>query len=359
MEGARRDMAEAQKLSKGLGPQARGSLAIFDHMIGGRPAEAFAAVRAHLMDYPRDALVAQSCLGVFSLIGFSGRMGREAEHLALAEMLAPHYGEDPWFLAQIAFAQLEVGQLGAAAGNIDASIAARPRSAYAAHIRAHLYYEEGRTADGLRYLSDWIASYPRDGMMHCHNSWHCALWAMASGDEAEMWRIADEDLAPEASKSPALNILTDLASLYHRAEMAGVSVPQERWRKLSAYAAQAFPNTGLGFADFHAALAHAMAGEVEPLERIARGAKGPVADLVAPCATGFGAMARGAWAEAEAALVPVVAGHERLGGSRAQRDMLEFSLMQVLLRQGKGDEAARLLRLRRPRIDASGAVAGI
>jgi len=38
----------------------------------------------------------------------------------------------------------------------------------------------------------------------------------------------------------------------------------------------------------------------------------------------------------------------RLGGSRAQRDLLEFSLLECLLKQGKTEEARRLIALRRP-----------
>ncbi|MDQ2088776.1 tetratricopeptide repeat protein [Marimonas arenosa] len=352
-------MAEAMAKGAGLTGQALAHLEIFDHLINSRVREGYTAVRAHLLEFPRDALVAQSCLGVFSLIGFSGQPGREAEHLALAEMLAPAYGQDGWFLGQLAFAQMEAGQLGPAESSIETALALRPRSAHGSHIRAHLYYEAGQTGDGLAYLSDWMTGYDRSGMMHCHNSWHCALWSVLSGDDARMWQIVDRDLQPERSQSPALNILTDLASLYYRAGLTGVEIAPERWVQLSDYAAGAFPRPGLGFADIHAALAHAMAGQDEPLMRIVEGAKGPAADQVAPCARAFRAIAVQDWAGAEAELIPVMADHARLGGSRAQRDLLEYTLLHALIRQGKADEARRLLSLRRPLTDSSGAVQGL
>ena len=43
-----------------------------------------------------------------------------------------------------------------------------------------------------------------------------------------------------------------------------------------------------------------------------------------------------------------MAGHERIGGSRAQRDLLEFALLGALLRSARTEEARRLLILRRP-----------
>ncbi len=359
MGEAKARIARAVEVGTSLTGQAGAHLAIFTHLINGRVREGYAAVRAHLVDHPRDALVAQTCLGVFSLIGFSGRPGREAEHLSLAEALAPAYGADGWFLAQLAFAQMEAGQLGPAEASIGASLERSPRSGHGAHIRAHLFYEKGETGAGLDYLSEWMEGYDRAGLMHCHNAWHCALWALATGDAARMWAIADADLAPERSQSPPLNVLTDLASLYWRAGLAGLAVAPERWARLSEYAMRAFPAPALGFADIHAAMAHAMAGCEESLNLIVEGARGPAADLVAPCARAFGAMAARDWARAEAELVPLMAWHERLGGSRAQRDLLEQSLMHVLIRQGRPDEARRLLAMRRPRIDAARALAGI
>lgn len=359
MEDARADMARAKALGAGLTGQAAAQIAIFDHLIHGRVREGYALVRAHLLEFPRDALVAQTCMGVFSLIGFSGQPGREAEYLAVAEALAPAYGADGWFLAQLAFAQMEAGQLGPAEASIEASLAKSPRSAHGSHIRAHLFYEQGRTGDGLAYLSDWMAGYDRSGMMHCHNSWHLALWSLAEGAEERMWALVDDALLPEVTQSPPLNVLTDLASLYWRAGLAGVEVPPARWRALADYAGRAFPNPGMGFADVHAALAYAMAGDGAALARIAEGAKGPMADLVTPCAEAFGAVVAQEWQAAERALIPVMADHARLGGSRAQRDLIEYTMLQVLIRRGKADEARRLLAMRRPRTDSKGAVSGL
>lgn len=354
MAQAKSALASARACDRALTPREAAQLEIFGHLIEGRPAKGHDLIRAHIRSYPCDAMVAQTLLGVFSLIGFSGRVGREAEHLAVADYLAPHYAGDWWFPAQMAFAQLELGQFSQAETQIERALALNPHSAHAAHIRAHLYYEVGDTRAGLSFLSGWMRGYDRSGLMHCHNAWHGALWALATGDEAGMWRAVDEDLNPEVSESPAINLVTDLAALYYRAALAGVEIAPERWRTLSTYAATAFPKPGMGFVDVHAALIHAMAGEPEALARIEAGAKGPIADLVVICSEAFRFIAAGHWAEAEALLIPVVAQSERVGGSRAQRDLLEFALLNAQIRQGRAEEARRLLALRRPHIDASG-----
>ena len=42
-----------------------------------------------------------------------------------------------------------------------------------------------------------------------------------------------------------------------------------------------------------------------------------------------------------------MAAHERVGGSRAQRDLIEYALVVSLLRAGRIEEARRLLQTRR------------
>ena len=77
-----------------------------------------------------------------------------------------------------------------------------------------------------------------------------------------------------------------------------------------------------------------MSGDAAGLERLRRAAVGPAADVVAALAAAFGA-----WADHDAAgtlraLEPVLAVHERLGGSRAQRDMIEQLAWVAIVRGG-------------------------
>ena len=156
-----------------------------------------------------------------------------------------------------------------------------------------------------------------------------------------------------------INILSDTASILYRAELAGVAVPKEKWREVSAYASKFFPNPGLSFIDYHAALAHAMAGDGDALANIITNPKGPAGDLVRDVAEAFGAIAGQDWLKAERLLTCCMADDARLGGSRAQRDLLEFSLLECLLKQGKAEEARRLIALRRPVLAETGLVRGL
>lgn len=352
-------LAAARAHAGGVSAQEAGQIHALGRLLDGKPAPAFEAIGAHLADHPRDAMVAQPCMGVFGLIGFSGRPGREAEMLAFTTALAPHYGDDWWFLSAHAFAEMEAGETAAAEGTIERALLGNPRNANGAHYKSHLHYETGDSTGGLAYLVDWRQDYDRSALLHCHISWHIALWSLAAGDVERMWREIDAAIAPGAAWGPSLNVVTDMAAILYRAGLAGVEVPPERWRQVSAYAAECFPNPGLAFADVHAALAHSMAGNGEALAKIVGGAKGPAGDVVRDLAEGFGAMAVGRWDEAVEHLAPVMADHARIGGSRAQRDLIEYAMLACLLKLGRAEEARRLLATRRPVAGSPAAVAGL
>ena len=69
------------------------------------------------------------------------------------------------------------------------------------------------------------------------------------------------------------------------------------------------------------------------------------------CATsckGLEAIAKGEWHKAEEELETVSSDFERFGGSRAQKDLLEFTYVNVLLRLGEKEVARKTLLERRP-----------
>lgn len=354
MPEAKASIAKAAALKSGLTEREASHINVFDLLLSGQVPQAYAAVRAHAEAWPRDAMVAQTSTSVFGLIGFSGVAGREAETLAFVAGLLPHYGEDWWMISQYAFALCETGNLAKADSVIDHALSLKADSAHGAHVRSHVSYEMGQTDVGRAYLASFMDGYDPGGVLHTHLNWHEALWALEQGDIDTMWAKVDAAVAPDSgSKSPAINVLTDTAAILHRATMAGVTVPQSRWRQVSDYAQVKFPRTGTAFVDVHAALAHAMAGRGEALEQIISTPAGPAGDLVQSYARAFRAVAAENWREAASLLTRSMIDLERMGGSRAQRDMIEHTLLTALVKQGKLDEARDIAALRRPLLAAS------
>lgn len=347
-EQVKASLSRARALTPGLSVRETAHVNTCALLLEGKAAQARAAVYEHVKSWPSDVMIAQMCTSVFGLIGFSGLPGREAEQLAFISGLAPHYGDNWWWRAQLAFAQLEVGQLTAADANIEAALAINPASAHSAHIRAHLYYENMEDAEGLRYLADWSKGYEPTAVLYNHVSWHVGLWSLETGDLDQMWQVLDADIAPNISQGPPLNVLTDNAALLFRAELAGVDVPVARWQELSAYASARFPKPGLGFADIHAAIAHARGGDRNALDALIEGAAGPVADLTRTLGTAYREMEDGHWAKAADQFGAAMRDHARIGGSKAQRDLIDLSLAACLVRDGRRQEARTVLSITRP-----------
>ena len=165
---------------------------------------------------------------------------------------------------------------------------------------------------------------------------------------ADAWRIYDEALSPSAAWGPQINVATDCAAFLARAEMAGEPRRPERWRELSDYATKWFSRSGLGFVDMHTALAYAMAGDGEALAKFVENPRGATADMLPPMASGFAAYRARRLDPRRSEIEPLLATHERLGGSRAQRDLLEYLVTSAMVKAGRAEEARSFISKRRP-----------
>jgi len=351
MPVARQAIADANAAAANLPEREASHMAFHNLVLTGQGDAAVAAAKQHLKSWPRDAMVLSPCTSVFGLIGFSGRAGREREQVDLLDGLADHYGDDWWFNSQHAFALLESGQRDAARPMIESAMSSNPRNAHGTHIRAHLYYEDGEQDASRAYLKAWLPGYPREGQLHCHISWHIALCELEAGDVTEAFRIYNENIAPDAIWGPPLNALTDAAAFLWRAELAGQPRDPARWRVVHDFAHKMFPHAGVAFADTHAALADAVAGDGAALESrvremldLTRQGRYPSGPVVPSLVHAFNAFLHRDYAAAIDAIEPVLAQHERIGGSRAQRDLVEFTLLQAYIQAGRLEDARNKLR---------------
>jgi hypothetical protein len=121
------------------------------------------------------------------------------------------------------------------------------------------------------------------------------------------------------------------------------------------YASTALPRPGSGLADLHVILAHAVMGDTAALdvrarqmEDMARDGRYPSGSYLPSLSRGFAAFERGDYAAAINALAPLAAESERIGGSRAQHDLIEFTLLKAYLDANRLEEARSLLSARRP-----------
>src|SRR5437773_4241316 len=121
------------------------------------------------------------------------------------------------------------------------------------------------------------------------------------------------------------------------------------------FAGSAFPRAGVAFSDMHIALAEVVAGDYAALEararqmdELAHNGRYPSGPCVPAVSHAFAAFERREFSAAIEALEPIAGELERIGGSRAQLDLVEFTLLKAYLSADRPEDALRMLSVRRP-----------
>jgi tetratricopeptide (TPR) repeat protein len=351
---ARASMASAASLTAGLTEREASHIAFFGLLVAGDAEAALSAVHAHLMSWPRDVVVLATTAFTNGLIGSSGRAGQKRTLLELLDRLAPSYGDDWWFTAHHGMAFSENGHRDAARPEIERSLAQNPKNPWAAHALGHFCYEEGDPGAARAFLASWLPTYPRNGTLHSHLSWHLALGHLEAGDAAEAHRLFQDTFAPDVHSGPPRGKLNDAVSFLWRWELAGHPRDADAWRVVHDFVTGAFPHPGIAFSDMHIALAEAVAGNGAALEarerqidELGHNGRYPSGSLVPAVSRGFAAFERRDFSATIDAVEPAAGELERIGGSRAQLDLVEFTLLKAYLGADRHDDARRMLSVRR------------
>lgn len=354
LPGMRDAFATAEALGEEAPARDLSHIEVFRHLFAGQPAVALAAVRKHVDAWPRDALVLSLAANQGGLIGMSGLSGREQDLVDFLGRLAPHYGEDWWFEGHYGMALSEVGQHDAARPRIERSLAQVRRNAYGAHAFAHLCYETSERDSGIAFLRDWLPLYTRDGGLFGHLSWHLGLFELHAGNFDAGLRLYTDAFSADDHRGAVHQKLADSVSFLWRSELAGYPRDDTRWAKIEEFARARFPRPGMSLADWHVALSHAATGDeaafdawIEAIEDLARSGRYPSGSIVPAAARAFAAFQGGNYAAAIDLIVPLLSERERMGGSRAQVDLMEATLLRAYVCSGRLAEAQQLRASRR------------
>lgn len=355
LAGMRESLATALSLGDGSPARDLSHIEVFRLLFSGQAVAALAAIRAHVETWPRDALVLSLAANQGGLIGMSGLSGREQGLVDFLDGLAPHYGEDWWFAAHYGMALSEIGRHDEARPMIERSLAEVRRNAYAAHAFTHLCYETGERDSGIAFMRDWLPLYDRGGGLFGHLNWHLGLFEMHAGNLDAGLHLYNEAFCADDHRGAVHQKLSDSSSFLWRSELAGYPRDRARWAKLLDYAREKIPRPGFSLADWHVALAFAAAGDdvalegwVSAIEELVDAGRYPSGFTIPAAARAFAAFQRGHYAETIDLIVPMLPDRERMGGSRAQVDLLEATLLRAYLNAGRVAEARQLRAKRRP-----------
>jgi tetratricopeptide (TPR) repeat protein len=313
--------------------------------VAGETARGLALVDEHVAEFPRDAMLVNQAS---SAIALAGRSDREEHRVAFLERLAPAYGDDWWFQSALAFTYHEVDRFDESRWLSEASLRQYPRNASAAHNLAHIAFETLDIDAGSAFLDEWMTGYDRRATFHCHLAWHQAMFALHEGRYAQALEIFDRDILRSVNPRSAM---TDGTALLWRVRLDGAHAPLP-WRSLADLAA-GVSRPGYLFGECHAALAYAACGDEAALSKMtdalrALDAKGnPIAGrVVLPLVQGTAAFAAGDFAGALAHFEPVEREMHRIGGSHAQWELFEETMVACYLELARYDDALRLVRRR-------------
>jgi tetratricopeptide (TPR) repeat protein len=331
-----------------LNEREQAHLAALSHLVQGSRAAAVAVLDRHLMHYPFDLVAHQ---GAALIDGFLGRFpwvrDRSARALPFWPKDQPGYGT---LLAFHAFGLEEAGDYTRAEDESRAAAELEPLSFWPHHTVAHVMEMSGRPEDGLGWMAAREALWSTPGHLNqVHIWWHKSLFHLELGQYDAALALYDGPM--RATQRPVALSITNATALLWRLDTLGYDVG-ERWREQADLWQGHADGKCLVFADIHAAMAELRSGETSAVERrleamreTAAGdveAAGLYRTVGIPLVEGLAAFHRGAWAEAVELLLPVRFDLWQIGGSRAQRDVVDWTLTEAAVRAGQRDIALSL-----------------
>jgi tetratricopeptide (TPR) repeat protein len=312
-----------------LNSRERGHFAALAAAVAGEYETASALLGSVLHEYPPDALALQV---VHSLDYVRG--DAQALRYRVESVLPAWSAEMPGYhavLSMLAFGIEECGEYGRAEETALHALALEPRNIRAHHAVAHVLEMQGRAQEGAHWMRAREAFWAGAGPMAAHNWWHYALFELKAEGGRRALDLYDRHVGADPR---AVSDLIDASALLWRLRLHGVELggrPRALAERWAPHAEDAY----CAFSDVHAMmafagaqrwdLAHALlAAQTRRILR--RGSNSEMTRLVGlPACRALLAFGRGDYATAENLLshLPPIA--HRVGGSQAQRDVLELT----------------------------------
>ncbi len=350
---AQAHLDQAQALLHHATPRERAHLEAVHLVLQGRWHSACRVWDELLVDHPRDALALQwAHLWDFyrgDAIGLRLRPARALPEWDRFDPLFPHV------LALHAFGLEENNLYPQAEEAGRRALAAEPRAPWAVHAVAHVMEMQGQYEEGAAWLRSHQPVWADGNGFAVHLWWHKALFRLEALDFEGVVRLLDSHL-----NDPALQITlqrVDAASMLWRLHLLGEDVAARCKALLANWPLDDGVAGFYAFNDVHAVLAMLGAGQVAAGEswvaRCAHRALDPsdasrsnhlmAREVGLPLMRGLLALARGDADGAVDLIAPVRGCAARLGGSHAQRDLIDQTLLAAASRGSRRNLGRALL----------------
>ena len=339
--------AHAEARAAAATSRERGHVAAIGHLIDGHWHAAARVLEDVTIDAPRDAL---ALLAGHQIDFFTGHSRMLRDRIARA---LPAWDEGvPGFhsvLGMHAFGLEETGAYGRAEAEGRRGVELEPRDGWSQHAVAHVLEMQSRQEDGIAWMRANPAAWATDSFFQVHNWWHLSLYHYDIGDYDAVLALFDGEMG--AGGSGVVLDMVDASALLWRLELRGVELGG-RWQVLSDSWAEAAATGSYAFNDAHAVMAFVGAGRRDAATAVIAAQSEAMAreddnaaftrDVGHNVARAILAFGDGDYARTTALLRPVRSIAHRFGGSHAQRDVIDLTLIEAAFRSGQANLAAAL-----------------
>lgn len=350
-------LTQARALERSCTPRERAHLEAVQQVLDGRWAAACRTWDALLLDHPRDALALQwAQLWDFYRGDAAGLRLRAARALPEWDEADPLYAH---VLSLHAFGLEECNLYPQAEEAGRRALQLNPQVPWAVHAVAHVMEMQGRFDEGSAWMRQHQPAWTEGNGFAGHLWWHTALFRLEGLDTAGVLRIVDKYLSGEVLQITLQRV--DAAALLWRLHLLGQDVQAAALDLVSGWSLADAHAGYYAFNDVHAMAALLMAGEVGRAESwLARCAQRAMAaddarrvnhqmarEVGLPLMRALLALTRGDADGAADTLYPVRTVAQRFGGSHAQRDLIDQTLLAASARGSRRSLGRALLNERR------------
>jgi len=229
------------------------------------------------------------------------------------------------------------------------AIELEPRDGWAQHAVAHVMEMQCRQRDGIVWMRSNPENWTRESFLQIHNWWHLALFHYDLGEVDEVLALYDGPIR-DGGTTLALN-LVDASAILWRLHLGGFDVGN-RWQTLADDWAPKAGDGNYAFNDIHAMMAFVGAGRPDLANTLLEAQREAIRqdgdnaaftrDIGHPISRAILCFGEGDYAGAVRLIRPVREIAHRFGGSHAQRDVLDLTLIEAALRSGDGHLASAL-----------------
>ncbi|WP_422001266.1 tetratricopeptide repeat protein [Reyranella sp.] len=323
-------------------------VAALGHLVAGNWTAGAVALDHHSMRFPHD-LVALQVGHQADFFRANARNLRDRIARALPAWSSDIPGHSILF-GMYAFGLEECGDYARAEEAGRQAVALQPLDCWAHHAVAHVMEMQGRAEDGIGWMVSREPYWSGDAnFFKVHNWWHRALCHLDLGQIDQVLALYDGPIRKDRS-AVAVDLI-DATALLWRLHLSGHDVG-DRWGELATAWDDHADATTYPFNDWHAVMAYLGAGRLKDVARIARiyhegAATGREADAwgratARPLVEGFNAFWHGDHRTAVELLHGARFIANGFGGSHAQRDIIDWTLIEAALRGGLPEVAEAL-----------------